>query len=64
MQLVQITKQQYLALMEAGAPAHSGDKSVALLPWKEGQMDWWYTPTPDAWRAWAESHREFWTCVE
>ena len=64
MQLVQISKQQYLALMEAGAPAHAGDERGALLSYKDGKMDQHFQPWRALWEIWADESDQYWTCVE
>jgi len=64
MQLVQITKEQYLALMEAGCPAHTGPRYNALAAYKGGKMDQYYEAGRDLWEAWAREYNEYWTCVE
>jgi len=64
MQLVQITKQQYLALMEAGCPAHAGDRERALSAYKGGKMDQHFHPWRALWESWADEYDQYWTCVE
>lgn len=64
MQLVRITKEQYLTLMELGCAAHAGEEHGALLSYKNGKMDQHFQPWPALYKAWAEDSDEFWTCVE